>query len=329
MNGIDVYKEVLDGKRAYFPKMFWEGEEGRERARKISRYVIEEVYCLTEDTVAKEIRYNMFVKNKLSRMMKVVYNDVLFNLVDHVYPNKYKAWELSCAPMGFWAKKENRREAVKWIRKKYNWTEEEFVRNITTEMLKGDGFSGLMNHYQDSLYSLVADNIDIEFMPWEMSRVGKNFWAEKKNRISAMHWLIKKYGWSEEEFIKNINHEILKENGLRGLVNLKYGGNLYALISDIFPNRFSMSDFKHLKDCKDTFDRFEIEKKRIEDAKKRYSKSESNINEKVKNLIIENATKGVSKCLIQLDDMDETSLELLKKQGFEIDIINKEYCIKW
>lgn len=82
---INVYEEVLLGIKRCFPRNYWSGDEGKERARICTRYLMEEIFFYKEEDVKKYLRYETFTKNKLSGMLRQVYQDSPYKAINDAY----------------------------------------------------------------------------------------------------------------------------------------------------------------------------------------------------------------------------------------------------
>lgn len=154
---ITIFEDVLLGITKCFPRNYWSGNEGRERAKICTRYLMEEIFYYTEEDVKRYLRYETFTKNKLSGMLRRVYKDSPYNAINDAYNGKIKPWELQCCPMGFWDDKDNRIDGILWILNKNNINIENIERDLTALMFRDCGMCGLIDKYNGNLYKIIEE----------------------------------------------------------------------------------------------------------------------------------------------------------------------------
>lgn len=154
---IEIYEDVLLGRRRSFPRDFWSGETGKVRARSCTKYLIEKIFFYTEEDLKKFLRYNTFIDNKLSGMLRQVYGDSPFKAVDDIYNGKIKPWELKCCPMGFWDDELNRVKGIMWVLKSKGIAIENIYRDLTALMFTECGVRGLIDKYNGNLYQIIGE----------------------------------------------------------------------------------------------------------------------------------------------------------------------------
>ena len=118
----------------------------------------------------------------------------------------------------------------------------ERIRKLSFNDFRYYGASGLLKHYKNSphlalveaVYAYSLDEIKEQngqfgtdkIYPWEMNKVGNEFWYDKEIRIAACKWLIWKLGKQPKE----ITQDDFKNNGLGGLLNYYKGSPYLALV---------------------------------------------------------------------------------------------------
>lgn len=154
---ISVYEKVLLGIKRCFPRNYWSGDEGKERAKICARYLMEEIFYYTEEDIKKYLRYETFTKNKLSGMLRQVYQDSPYKAINDAYEGLIKPWELQCCPMVFWDDEDNRADGILWILKKNNIKIEDINRDLTALMFRECGMCGLIDRYNGNLYEVIKE----------------------------------------------------------------------------------------------------------------------------------------------------------------------------
>lgn len=93
LNNIEIYKEILVGKRKRFPKRFWV-DNGKENARIIFKYLIEEILQLSQVELLNNFNYDTVSQYKLTAPYDRFYNQCIGNLIKDIYPNLIKGKNL-------------------------------------------------------------------------------------------------------------------------------------------------------------------------------------------------------------------------------------------
>lgn len=241
LDDIETYKMVLDGRLKQFPNGFWTKPWSEESAKNITKYLIEERLKLKIEDIPKVMNREFFKDNKLYGMLQVVYDKYQFNVLEHVYTNKFKPWELRVTPNGFWGDKENIRMAMVWlIEEKLKWNDEQIKKYYSVEILQSYGLGALIR--VKGLYELINIAYPDRFKPWELNKLNKNYWDNKNNVIYAIKWLIeKKLRLStREDILKHYTVENITNNGLRSVI-IRY--SLFQSIDIAYPGVFKPEEF--------------------------------------------------------------------------------------
>ncbi|MDQ4678554.1 DUF4046 domain-containing protein, partial [Stenotrophomonas maltophilia group sp. RNC7] len=97
MNAIsieDIYQEILDGKRSNFPYYVWSEGDKNLFARRVTKYLIEYVLKWNADDIKKGWDGKLIKKYKLGGMIAIVYNSSPYAMLNDLYPDQFKEWEL-------------------------------------------------------------------------------------------------------------------------------------------------------------------------------------------------------------------------------------------
>lgn len=241
LTAVEVYRLKQEGRICQFPKGFWDGEEGKENAKCIIKYLIEEIWQWTKEDVCRNISINIFRKNGLGGMMYRIYQNNRYKAIQSVYPDQYKPWEFQITTMGYW-NKETAIQATKWmIEEKLGWTNEDVCNNLDKETFENNGLRGMINHvYGGSPYAALNSAYPGLYKPWELKYVPMGYWNEE-NAIQATKWLIEeKLCWNHEEVSKNISQRTFKQNGLWGMLRCIYGGSPYKALKNAYPDQYNI-----------------------------------------------------------------------------------------
>lgn len=333
MDAIELYKKILSGEIERFPNKYWVGEEGKKRGLDCTKYLLFEVYKLSINDVKKIGLYRIISKNKLEGMLKSAYNSSVGELYKALLPNEdfdEKRYKRKFRTRGKWQDKENRESAIYEFLEKEGWTKEDAIKKMTSTILRKNGLEGLLSYYGGSPLRLLQDIFGDTFKPWERGKVKKGFWDIKENRVGAIRWAMEKEGYnSMEEMKNNVTLNALQKYKLKELVITRYDGSIAEAIMDAYPNQFRKSDFQKLRNNRSKKDIFEEEERLINESKELYNKYETELNEKIKDIIIKNAMKGIGYCEFNKNEVTENDIVELKKQGMTIEENDGGYLVKW
>ena len=217
----------------WFAEMGWIDKRGNTRGRWNDEplAMTEAVRFLVDKVLKKDPRDIMkkdFKSNCLDGLLNGYYNNSPYAAISEAYPElNIKQWEMSCTPSGFYETKKNRIAAVKWLVEKLN----KDPRDIRFEDFKSNRLGSLLNSYYNGCPYAALKEAGYNFHPWEMLKTPQGFFDSKKNRISAVKWLVKKLNKDP----RNITVEAFKSNRLGGLLNSYYNNSPYAAISEAYP----------------------------------------------------------------------------------------------
>ncbi len=222
---VDIYNEILEGKRNRFPLYFWQ-ECSEEEIREIIRYLVESRLKLSEQEILN-INSTFLKKYKLSYLLNKLYNGSPFAVIDFVYPNKFNAWEFNQVPNAYWTE-ETCQKAITWLIKKYNWTKEQFVSELSVAIMEQNKLGGMLDvYFQNCIFNIVEFMYPHEYKVWQFNKVPKNYWTET-TRKECMSWLCYKF-----EEIHNIKKADIVDMGLGGMFIKFYNNNLTRLKVDL------------------------------------------------------------------------------------------------
>lgn len=184
---------------------------------------------LVEDLNKKpnDIKGSDFKKAKLMGMLHHYYNASPYEAVNDAYPElNLRPWQMKKTPNGFWKKKKNRVEAVKWLMDLLKKKPKDLELKDFTE----NGFAGLIKYYRGSLYLIIKDVYpNRKMMPWELGKTPKGYFDKKENRVAAIKWLVEKLKKTPAGLLATD----FQDNGLDGLLE-KYNGIVYLGVQEAY-----------------------------------------------------------------------------------------------
>lgn len=152
ISSVEIYNLIKGKKMGRFPNKYWSSDFSKDQASLLLKYLINIELLkhnekLTAEFLKKTLLVKFFRENGLIVMFKEVFNNDLFELVNTVYPNKFKIWEICDCHGDFWTKG-RKIDAVKWlIEDKLKWSCEEVIDNLKSSTFIENNLSGIMDIY--------------------------------------------------------------------------------------------------------------------------------------------------------------------------------------
>lgn len=116
------------------PNGYWT----KETAREALRWLIQDKLRMDDEDIKKNYNYNLLREHKLDGMCRAVYNKRPFDALNDLYPGRFKPWELSQIPKGYWSTV-TAKEALTWLVKEKLDCNKEQIEKIDKKQLSGYG----------------------------------------------------------------------------------------------------------------------------------------------------------------------------------------------
>ena len=236
-NYIEIYNSVLDGTVKRFPRYFWEDISILE-LKKLLKYFFEKKLEWTIKDIKNNLNIDMFYEYKLHGLLIAMFDGSPFKLVNFVYPNKIKEWELKHAPSNFWTK-DKCIEVTKYLLEKEKWTDEDIRTKSIRELFTKYGTTSILSTSTIDTYSLIDSIYPNKFKPCELSScMPKNYWNVDTGK-AAIKWMIEeKLMWSDEDIKENYSMKIIVQFKLAKMLKDVFDSNLFEAINSAYPNKF-------------------------------------------------------------------------------------------
>lgn len=120
----DIYPELQAWERAFVPRDYWQGKQGRARARQATLQMLQRmsVNKAPVETIAREVNQQTFAEHGLGGMLSQVYGSSPYLALHDILPD-LKPWLMGQVPRGYWQGREGQeraREAVRWMLEQLN-----------------------------------------------------------------------------------------------------------------------------------------------------------------------------------------------------------------
>jgi len=153
---IEIYKQVLTGKRKVFPRRYWQESDSRENAAVITRYMIETLLRWGPDDIREKINIEIFREYRLRGMVYQVFGERTWGAIDNAYPGMFKPWELKGSSVGRW-NQQLRIEAIQWLVEERLNLPPEHRMYVYADDFEKNGLAGLLSYYNGSPAAALAE----------------------------------------------------------------------------------------------------------------------------------------------------------------------------
>lgn len=214
-------ENIMPWELSQVPRNYWNEITGK----LATRWLILEKHKMTREKVKELLTYDFFEENGLGGMLATLYHDSPFEALNAAFPDEYMPWELLSCPQDFWNEK-TVIQAIRWlILVKLKWSRKEVCEKYSDKVLEKNDLGGMPYHlFGGTVYKGLALAFpDEEYMAWELSSCPQRFWKDDENIKASLMWVKRKF--------PNATVENFKSNGLGGLLNHMFGGNISRAFS--------------------------------------------------------------------------------------------------
>lgn len=168
---LEEYKSILDGSRKSFSRGVWSGDKGLTNIKLCVTYLLEEYLNLSEDDIKKQMSKEFLLRYKLINMYNLNFSSI-FDLMNEVYPHKYKQWDFRMVPRGFWRIKSNRVLAIKWlIEDKLKYTPDDIRCKLSMYQFEENRLADMFRcYYNGNVYKVLEDAYPGEYQVGDLVR---------------------------------------------------------------------------------------------------------------------------------------------------------------
>lgn len=250
-NAVNIYKMVLNEELNLFPKYFWQKSTSLFESAEITKYLIEEVLKWDDKDIVNKLSVICIQKNKLGKMLEVLFNNNIYMAINNAYPNRFKVWELKRRPVDdeFWTD-ENTSLALHWLfEEKLKWSDEDIKEKLNKDTFKKNSLHRLLDvRFNGIVYDALNFIYPNKFKTWELkvASVGNGGlrWSDE-NIQGAIKWLIEdELKWNDEDIKTKLNAKTFNENDLYGLLSNHFKGSPFRAIDAVYPNKFKPWELK-------------------------------------------------------------------------------------
>ena len=170
-----------------------------------------------------------------------LFNGNPYNLINTVYPDKFKPWEIPKTPKNFW-NVETGKQAVRWmIEDKLKWSEKDVKEKYCQKVFNQFKLEAMLNMvFACSPFKAINATYPGRFKEEDFNYAPKNYWTKEKAVIAIKNILDE---LNDEEIKKYVSAKFFVENGVRYPFQKFFSNRPFSVLDTIYPERFDKKDF--------------------------------------------------------------------------------------
>jgi hypothetical protein len=232
---IQIYQDVLDGRRVRFPNHFFVGDQGKKYLAFLTCYLIEEYLGIPVEEIPRLVKAETLWNHRLRPAAHIHGWKNFIEVIENAYPGKFKPWEFNQVPYKYWRGENGRKRAIKVVRymieEKCKMTHHEIPLRINHRFFKEHGLLGILGSFGDSPYQVINAVYPGHFQPWEFNNVPMNYWKNPENIKQTLDWfLFQKLGFSSyEEALMKLEKNDFFQYRLTGLLQMAFDLRMFKV----------------------------------------------------------------------------------------------------
>ncbi|CAK8583524.1 DUF4046 domain-containing protein [Priestia megaterium] len=228
---IEIYQQVLDGKRKRFPNGFFVGNEGKTYMNYITRYLLEQRLSIPIHEIPLKVGADTLWSHRL-RPPAMLYGWNYYEVIDNAYPGEFQPWEFRQVPRKYWKGEEGKNRAIEAV--KYVLEEElkipfnEIPHRVNFHFFNQYGLGGVFSLFRQSPFQVIEAVYPGSFKPWQFANVPMNCWKNEASIQEAMDDFLfnQLHFLSYEEAFLNIKSQHFNDCQLTGLFQMAFDGQM-------------------------------------------------------------------------------------------------------
>jgi len=230
---IDVYEEVMCGKRRGFPAGTW---KNKENGVTLVRYLFDEKLKWSEDEIRSNLSPSVFAAYALGPMLKACFGGDKFKAIEAAFPNKYKTLYTRGGTVQVRDRGVAIEEVKDMIEKDLGWSRSDVCSRLNHHIFSSQGRGHiLVKHFNNDPYEALEAAYPNEYKLWELNCLIKGMWT-KNLGIQAMKWLIEdKLDWPLHKAEKELSMKVFRKYGLLDMMHICFGYDVQVAIRAAYP----------------------------------------------------------------------------------------------
>lgn len=232
---LDIYKDLLGGKRNKFPNCTWSlREEGLINFKVCLQYLVYEKLKLDRSEILRLASKKFLYKYKLAGASQKLFNDNICDAFIFGLPNeKFIIWEFNRSPVGLWEDECTRVRAFRWfVGKICGYNRQAILQHIHYTTFLKLGKPDIINNFNNFYEAITTAFPEHRFTISEIE-----FHRTEEDVLHIIREFIEdKLKFSREDIINNLNREMFASYGLESILVRYYGGSVYKAVNHLYPN---------------------------------------------------------------------------------------------
>ncbi len=240
LSPIEIYKLLLTYQIKKVPDGFW----SKENSILCGKYLIEEVLEWSKEDIKNKALTIVFQKYKLSRPLKELFNNKIYDYINAIYPDQFIVEEIHGKKLKHhWKSKENIVKATKWlVEEKLHYNDNDIKNKLMFKDFKNYGLYSMMISNNLSVWDVINLTYPNKFKEWEL----KGSKLNEEIAIKAIKWMIEEeLQWNDEQIKQKLNRNIFIEHGLKKILN--HFGSLIKVLDLAYPKKFTRANLKNIQ----------------------------------------------------------------------------------
>lgn len=243
---VDLYVKILNGDKVKLNNV-WSSGDKKDNFKRCFLYLVNEHLHLTKEEIIDMQVTKVLKKYHLINPLTKIFG-TYFNALNYIYPEwKLKLWEIKRGRKNWESNPDLCREAARWlILDKHKMDRETFLSKGRSEKFFIDEglyacLKSLMMEIEgDELYKVFRcfKNLfpEWDLQMYEFKRININGWSDEDILITLKHLFEIKLKWTINDIKNNVNSGTFHYNGVDGIFNFKFKGNIIELLKFTYPN---------------------------------------------------------------------------------------------
>ncbi|MDT0160264.1 hypothetical protein [Bacillus sp. AG4(2022)] len=252
---VELYKKIHNGELRQFPDGFVLNMDINQ-AKNVVNFLIELLIDTKIISSREEAKLFLSQKNfKKYQLQGMVDHFGINKLLNLVFNNEVKQWEMNMVDDGFWQDDENVKEGFYWFMNKL--VEDGTIPSLDNlpkmsyaKKLREYKISGILKRFNNS-FSKLANFVDpIKFKLWFFN-VPLNYYKDEKNIKEMMDWFIQKLLedkviTDENDLPKVATRELFKKYKLDSMLTHRFKTSPFYAIDYLYPGRWNRWEYRHV-----------------------------------------------------------------------------------
>lgn len=242
---VEIYEEILSGKRRFFPKGTWKEDTQREIIKLLTRHLVDDILKWNEKEIKDNWNLELIKKWKLGGACSICFKDSPYQMLDAAFPNRFEPWEFKSTPKNYWTKEKALEVLYYWIEEKEQLSREELLNTFDHRWLKERYLdSPLQIHWNSSPYQILNEAYPNQFQPWELKKGANNCWKSKEESLKIFRDIVQNLNLSTEDMKEQYSLHWVIQQGLRTPLNKFFRDSPYEMLNAAFPGQFKPWDLR-------------------------------------------------------------------------------------